>query len=843
MQIFISYARADKELVMPLVDVLRAVGHFVWLDENITPGKHWKRVIFEAIKASDLFLITLSESSVESHWCEWELRQAQALAKPVIPTLLEAHIVPPASLSDIHYLDFTEHTMAAAARLMAAIQVAEQDARNAPVIDLADPIEFGDEVDDEIDDEVGYAFGDTRADGAAGKIQNSDFPPDEQADADDFTGVSSAEHDADDTDYVSDELDEAPAPRVHEYIPLPPIEVPIYLVNTLLGEIISPSPYLHFFANMFDAETINFQDRWKALFAAQIAIFELTYAQRATYLELGIALAMNKPILLLAHHETELPSIINPATLLVYDTLDDLRDQIAELISDEYYAARLAIKGYCHFCDRLHCEAQSRERSADKYLVVSDHTLLRNEQIKNAERHIANQERFALPRNTASLLGDICDLRKIVHESQFVLAHLDDAHKPDTLITLGMAIGHLTPWFIMYDEETAIPPTLRQLELKATAHPAFSLVDELNVFLAMVYPDLIPSDNENLLTRQQTEWEYLENISGTTFHRPTDDLEPILGELVILRHAGTDRETDLYLHPRRHNLVFGRKNEVGVISLESQYASRIHFQVFKRSNRYYVEDLGSKTGTFLNGERIPQQSPVEIGVGDTITAGRSEFLIWDERERPARRDPFVGQTAPLPGIQQVIMIQLDIEPPPDLRRLHNAIMLQAMYSPHATDAQEASLLTQKQCTFSIENYYPLGEVLKVLIPALRLPKMTYHFTLDDQLIMPDDTAATLDLGPLDRLQIVPDSVEWTARLLPDRIFHCQECLAKQNDQPQLWPNRHYITLETLFEAVYEQYYNQSAPPLNHLTVECPRCHNTIHRGMVLSEKQQGDLAY
>jgi hypothetical protein len=65
-QVFINYARADKESVLPLFQMLGERGIRPWLDaECIPPGTDWDYQIKHAIWRSDFFLACLTANSVD----------------------------------------------------------------------------------------------------------------------------------------------------------------------------------------------------------------------------------------------------------------------------------------------------------------------------------------------------------------------------------------------------------------------------------------------------------------------------------------------------------------------------------------------------------------------------------------------------------------------------------------------------------------------------------------------------------------------------------------------------------------------------------------------------------
>jgi hypothetical protein len=76
-----------------------------------------------------------------------------------------------------------------------------------------------------------------------------------------------------------------------------------------------------------------------------------------------------------------------------------------------------------------------------------------------------------------------------------------------------------------------------------------------------------------------------------------------------------DREIGL----REGENVLGRLDE-GVAWLESPTVSRRHARILVSGGQATLEDLGSKNGTFLRGQRLT--SPVRLSDGDEILVGR-----------------------------------------------------------------------------------------------------------------------------------------------------------------------------------------------------------------------------
>jgi adenylate cyclase len=74
--VFISYARADKARVAPLVAAIEAKGWTVWWDPEITPGREFDDEIDVALQAAKAVLVVWTPTSVASRWVRGEARDA-----------------------------------------------------------------------------------------------------------------------------------------------------------------------------------------------------------------------------------------------------------------------------------------------------------------------------------------------------------------------------------------------------------------------------------------------------------------------------------------------------------------------------------------------------------------------------------------------------------------------------------------------------------------------------------------------------------------------------------------------------------------------------------------------
>ena len=87
--------------------------------------------------------------------------------------------------------------------------------------------------------------------------------------------------------------------------------------------------------------------------------------------------------------------------------------------------------------------------------------------------------------------------------------------------------------------------------------------------------------------------------------------------LVVVRGGGISpgERFDLF-----GGVTIGRSPQADM-RIEDRYASSVHARVYSRGATYYVEDMNSTNGTFLNGARLDGEAELsdldEIRIGDT----------------------------------------------------------------------------------------------------------------------------------------------------------------------------------------------------------------------------------
>lgn len=91
-------------------------------------------------------------------------------------------------------------------------------------------------------------------------------------------------------------------------------------------------------------------------------------------------------------------------------------------------------------------------------------------------------------------------------------------------------------------------------------------------------------------------------------------------ELVVTEADGAARTYPMSQEP----LQIGRSDSCQVI-LQDTYASQMHARVYPKDGEWFVEDLGSTNGTYLNRVKVSQAVPV--GPGDEIRIGKTSLEV------------------------------------------------------------------------------------------------------------------------------------------------------------------------------------------------------------------------
>jgi hypothetical protein len=107
-RVFLSYSSADEGLAEQVRNGLEKRGLNVWSDVMVKPGQIWGDVIATALKQADAFVFLAGSEQPQRTWAMFELGQAVASGKPIIPALATHDADLPAVLRSFQYVDLSD---------------------------------------------------------------------------------------------------------------------------------------------------------------------------------------------------------------------------------------------------------------------------------------------------------------------------------------------------------------------------------------------------------------------------------------------------------------------------------------------------------------------------------------------------------------------------------------------------------------------------------------------------------------------------------------------------------------------------------------------------------------
>lgn len=121
--LFVSYARKDRELLVPILEGIQRLNVTVWMDQRLEGGQSWWDEILDQIRRCDAVLVPISGALLSSEACKSERQYAKALGKSILPIVIQpvpSHSLP-SDLALLQIIDYTAPGAQAAFELAGAV--------------------------------------------------------------------------------------------------------------------------------------------------------------------------------------------------------------------------------------------------------------------------------------------------------------------------------------------------------------------------------------------------------------------------------------------------------------------------------------------------------------------------------------------------------------------------------------------------------------------------------------------------------------------------------------------------------------------------------------------------
>lgn len=110
------------------------------------------------------------------------------------------------------------------------------------------------------------------------------------------------------------------------------------------------------------------------------------------------------------------------------------------------------------------------------------------------------------------------------------------------------------------------------------------------------------------------------------------DIEETVMLKTVLANTGvvlkcSDIERAQTIIPNEFPCIIGKSKKSSDCIIEDKTISRVHLRINEEEDGYYIEDLNSTNGTYLNGERIKPHQLEKINIGDIIKLSEIEYVV------------------------------------------------------------------------------------------------------------------------------------------------------------------------------------------------------------------------
>jgi thymidine kinase len=200
----------------------------------------------------------------------------------------------------------------------------------------------------------------------------------------------------------------------------------------------------------------------------KFAIFDISELRSNVLLELGIAIGLNRPIIVSSLASVILPDVINSMRHINYSSMSELSNKLKKIdygfISGHSQTNEYNI--YCNSCGKI-CSPRIRTYRAREACLLGKEPD-REVDLWEALTRVLNPLGFHIaPKNVILQGGEntkLCELFNRVVSSRFVIFSLTDNIDDTSCIALGIAIGTNTPWINICEKGVFIPSLLEGID-------------------------------------------------------------------------------------------------------------------------------------------------------------------------------------------------------------------------------------------------------------------------------------------------------------------------------------------------------------------------------------------
>jgi hypothetical protein len=514
-------------------------------------------------------------------------------------------------------------------------------------------------------------------------------------------------------------------------------------LRRVIDGVFSPRGYVPYYADKpLQVQSLLFNICQK-IYLADFCVFDLSLSSPNVYLELGIALGFNRPVILIARDIVALPSFLTSDIVMRYTDYADVEAQLSLRCEQGFPNPLRAESAFCLLCSRV-CKGLLTYSEEESYLVVDASRLLWRDVMRSLTTVFSERSVIALRLTDLPYEATLCDIRSLVQSARFSIAHLGVLSDEASYLALGLTIGLRQPWLLLAKDSDETPSNLRGID--QICYSTYADLEELleTAFNSPLGAVLLPRIGRTGSLTEKTQevglsfWMQLDHWIDSLASQHIDDTS-VHGRLRLIRYQDTQLLMDRPIPSG--GMIIGRDPTCD-IQIDDPKVTAKHFQVWMdKGLRCFIQDLDSKNGTYLNGERLPPRRKHQMQIGDRISVSSGRFVVWDDRGLPLSSPR--SQTGYL-GPRIKIDIQNILPPAHISARLDYWVTLNFIHP----DGENITIV-------ETQSYYPFGAILEKLcsLHELESPAKNYRLKRSDQYIDSDETPLGQGLSDGAALQI------------------------------------------------------------------------------------------
>ncbi|MDP3065272.1 MAG: FHA domain-containing protein [Methanobacteriaceae archaeon] len=152
--------------------------------------------------------------------------------------------------------------------------------------------------------------------------------------------------------------------------------------------------------------------------------------------------------------------------------------------------------------------------------------------------------------------------------------------------------------------------------------------DKVPQWLRYEWVEIIPAFLLAIIAGLATEYIFRRYSTKSRFSKTTMVVKP---RKMLARLTLPDGK---HLNISKYNRVFGREDFLGLLVHEKLlYIGKEHFKMTRMDDGFYIEDLDTKNGTWVNGENIKGLRKIKLRHHDEIDVAHALTIEYQEEDK------------------------------------------------------------------------------------------------------------------------------------------------------------------------------------------------------------------